>query len=112
MVADVWEKDVWDFQAKSGSSGSCTLFLHFLGNHRSSKNVFEKRLEVPDILLPDILDQPTSGGVGVFHASGGGQKNALIFRFSGCSLKHWFFAPHKDASVTKGCLVPKSCVGI
>ena len=31
MVADVWEKDVWDFQAKSGSSGSCCLFLHFLG---------------------------------------------------------------------------------
>ena len=30
-VADVWEKDVWDFQAKSGSSGSCCLFLHFLG---------------------------------------------------------------------------------
>ena len=31
VVADVWEKDVWDFQAKSGSSVSCTLFLHFLG---------------------------------------------------------------------------------
>ena len=31
VVADVWEKDVWDFQAKSGSSGSCRLFLHFLG---------------------------------------------------------------------------------
>ena len=30
-VADVWEKDVWEFQAKSGSSGSCRLFLHFLG---------------------------------------------------------------------------------
>ena len=29
-VADVWEKDVWEFQAKSGSSGSCRLFLHFL----------------------------------------------------------------------------------
>ena len=25
------EKDVWDFQAKSGSSGSCRLFLFFLG---------------------------------------------------------------------------------
>ena len=24
------EKDVWEFQAKSGSSGSCRLFLHFL----------------------------------------------------------------------------------
>ena len=31
MVADVWEKDVWELQAKSGSSGSCRLFLHFLG---------------------------------------------------------------------------------
>ena len=31
VVADVWEKDVWDFQAKSGSSGSCRLFLRFLG---------------------------------------------------------------------------------
>ena len=30
VVADVWEKDVWEFQAKSGSSGSCRLFLHFL----------------------------------------------------------------------------------
>ena len=30
-VADVWEKDVWKFQAKSGSSGSCRLFLHFPG---------------------------------------------------------------------------------
>ena len=29
VVADVWEKDMWDFQAKSGSSGSCPLFLHF-----------------------------------------------------------------------------------
>ena len=29
VVADVWEKDVWDFQAKSGSSGSCRLCLHF-----------------------------------------------------------------------------------
>ena len=29
-VADVWKKDVWEFQAKSGSSGSCRLFLHFL----------------------------------------------------------------------------------
>ena len=30
-VADVWKKDVWEFQAKSGSSGSRRLFLHFLG---------------------------------------------------------------------------------
>ena len=30
VVADVWEKDIWDFQAKSGSSGSCRLLLHFI----------------------------------------------------------------------------------
>ena len=30
-AADVWEKDVWEFQAKSGSSGSCCLFLYFRG---------------------------------------------------------------------------------
>ena len=36
MVADVWEKDVWDFQGKSGTSGSCHLFLHFLLEIRSS----------------------------------------------------------------------------
>ena len=31
VVTDVWKKDVWEFQAKSGSSGSCCLSLHFLG---------------------------------------------------------------------------------
>ena len=31
VAADVWEKDVWEIQAKSGSPGSCPLFLHFLG---------------------------------------------------------------------------------
>ena len=58
-VADVWKKDVWEFQAKSGSSGSCRLFLRFLG-----KSQFEKRLgehlEVPDILLADIRGLLTS----------------------------------------------------
>ena len=39
-VADVWEKDVWEFQAKSGSSGACCPFLHFLGENHSSKNVW------------------------------------------------------------------------
>ena len=29
VVADVWENDVWEFQAKSGSSGSCCFFLSF-----------------------------------------------------------------------------------
>ena len=28
VVADVWEKDVWDFHAESGSSGPCRPFLH------------------------------------------------------------------------------------
>ena len=50
MVADVWEKDVWDFWAKSGSSGSCHLFVHFIRKIA----VLRKRLEVPDILLPDV----------------------------------------------------------
>ena len=49
----VWEKDVWEFQAKSGRSGFCCLFLHFLKNC-SSKKCLGERLEVPDILLPDI----------------------------------------------------------
>ena len=53
MVADVWEQDVWDFQAKSGSSGSCCLFLHFL-EKIAIQQMSGKRLEVPDILLPDI----------------------------------------------------------
>ena len=53
MVADVWKKDVWEFQAKSGSSSSCRLFLHFLGKI-AVQEMSGKRLEVPDILLPDI----------------------------------------------------------
>ena len=53
-VADVWEKDVWEFQAKSGSSGSCGLFLHFLGKSAVQEGCLGKRLEVPDVLLPDI----------------------------------------------------------
>ena len=46
MVADIGEKDVWD-------SGSCRLFLHFLGKN-AVKKCLGKRLEVPDILLPTI----------------------------------------------------------
>ena len=53
VVADVWEKDVWVIQAKSGSSASCRLFLRFLGKIAVQK-MLGKRLEVPDILLPDI----------------------------------------------------------
>ena len=55
VVADVWEKDAWEFQAKSGSSGSCRLFLHCLGKiavqEMSGKTPGSP---VPDILLPDI----------------------------------------------------------
>ena len=53
VVADVWKKDVWDLQAKSGSSGSCRLFFHFLEKIAVQK-LSGKCLEVPDILLPDI----------------------------------------------------------
>ena len=39
---NVWEKDIWDFQIESGTSGSCTLFLHFMsGENRSSRKVWE-----------------------------------------------------------------------
>ena len=61
VVVDVWEKDVWDFQGKSGSSGSFPLVLHFLGNIAVQEICLGKRLEVPDILLPDIRDQPIKG---------------------------------------------------
>ena len=53
VVADVWEKDVWEFQAKSGRSGFCCLFLHFLGKFAFQK-MSGRTPEVPDILLPDI----------------------------------------------------------
>ena len=58
VVADVWEKDVWDLQAKSGSSGSCPLFLHSFLGEIAVQNDLGKRLEVPDLLLPDIREQP------------------------------------------------------
>ena len=54
VVADVWKKGAWEFQAKSGSSGSCRLFLHFLGKIAVQEMSGRKHLEVPDILLPDI----------------------------------------------------------
>ena len=54
VVADVWKKGAWDFQSvKSGSSGSCRLFLHFLEKITTQK-CLGKCLTVPDILLPDI----------------------------------------------------------
>ena len=57
MIADVWKKDVWDFQAKSGSSGPCRLFLRFLGKIAVLK-MFGKAPGIPDILLPDIRGLP------------------------------------------------------
>ena len=42
VVADVWERDVWDFQAKSGSSGSCRLFINFLGKIAAQKKTSGK----------------------------------------------------------------------
>ena len=37
LVTDVWYKHVWDFQRKSGSSGSCRLSLHLLGKFALQK---------------------------------------------------------------------------
>ena len=62
MLADVWKKDVWDFQAKPASSGSCCLFLHFLGTIAVQKVSGRTHLEVPDILLPDIPSLLIHGG--------------------------------------------------
>ena len=56
MVVVVCQKDFWDFQAKSGSSGRCPLFIHALGKLAVQKCLGE-RLEVPDVLLSDIRDQ-------------------------------------------------------
>ena len=44
VVADVWEKDVWDFQAKSGSSGSFRFCPSFPGENRTSKTSGSPRL--------------------------------------------------------------------
>ena len=30
LVEDVWYKELWDFQPKSGTNGCCLLFPHFL----------------------------------------------------------------------------------
>ena len=45
--------DVWEFQAKSGSSGSCRLFLHFLGKIAVRK-MSGRTPGSPRHLLPDI----------------------------------------------------------
>ena len=61
VVADVWEKDVWDFQAKFGSQVLALISLISWGKSRF-KNCRGKCLEVPDILLPDIHGQLSFGG--------------------------------------------------
>ena len=40
-VADVWKKDVWEFQARSGSFRFLPSFPSFPRENRSSKNVWE-----------------------------------------------------------------------
>ena len=57
VVADVWEKDVWEFQAKSGSSDSCRLLLRFFGKMAVQK-MSGKTPGSPDIRLPDIRGLP------------------------------------------------------
>ena len=52
-IADVWEKDVWDFQAKSGSSGFLPSFPSF-PREVAVQKVSGKTPGSPNILLPDI----------------------------------------------------------
>ena len=57
LVTHVWEKDVWDFQAKSGTSGSCPLFFYFLQKiavHKSLGIHLEKKEKN---LVPDAGDR-------------------------------------------------------
>ena len=66
LVANVWEKDICDFQAKSGSSASCPLlffvtalfsFFFLYGKSHCSRSL-GTHLEVLKILLPGIGDRP------------------------------------------------------
>ena len=50
-------RGVWDFQADSGTSGFYPLLLHILGILQF-KTSLGLHVEVPDILLPDVGDQP------------------------------------------------------
>ena len=45
-VADVWEKDVRDFQAKPGSSGSCPLFLQLAAQCEKPPDIAHYPFEV------------------------------------------------------------------
>ena len=59
VVADVWE-EVWDFLGQVWELRFLPRFRHFLGRITVQKYL-GKRLQVPDILLPDIRDQPNLG---------------------------------------------------
>ena len=48
---------VWNFQAKSGKWGFCALFLDFPSKSRFKRSL-RIQVQVPDILLPDVGDQP------------------------------------------------------
>ena len=52
LDGDVWGKDVWDFQARSGSSGSCPLLLHHLLGKVAVLKKSGNHQEVPDLLPP------------------------------------------------------------
>ena len=56
-AADVWKKDVWDFQA---FSQTCLELRFSLGMKGKTAKTSTPRLglELPDILLPDICDHP------------------------------------------------------
>ena len=44
MSGSLWEKDVWDFQARSGTISACPLILHFPGKiavQRKSGNTLQ-----------------------------------------------------------------------
>ena len=46
LIADLWEKGVWNFEAKSGTSASCPLFLRFV-RQSTVRNRRLKKLPVP-----------------------------------------------------------------
>ena len=63
VVADVWEKNVWDFQAKIGSSGSCHLlfisqgksqFETYLGNAWKSQTSFYQTFATTRIRIQEL----------------------------------------------------------
>ena len=59
VVTDVWEKDVW---GPSLGVQVLALFSFSLQGKSQVKTFLGKRLEVPDILLPDVRDHLNIGG--------------------------------------------------